>query len=105
MRSCGRSSSSSRLAGREAEPEADNVFEELAEAIASSGPTPSKTPPVPDLWWMPDLSRPCGRAVPDLPGAAGVPPLCISGAGMAVRRLLGRCAVYAAAELRRGAAA
>ena len=42
MRSCGRSSSSSRLAGREAEPEADNVFEELAEAIASSGPTPSK---------------------------------------------------------------
>jgi hypothetical protein len=41
-RSCGCSSSSSRLAGREAEPEADKAFEELAEAIASSGPTPSK---------------------------------------------------------------
>jgi hypothetical protein len=42
MRSCGWSSSSSRLAGREAEPEADKAFEELAEAIASGGPTPSK---------------------------------------------------------------
>jgi len=42
MRTCGCSSSSSRLAGREAEPEADKVLEELAEAIAWSGPTPSK---------------------------------------------------------------
>jgi hypothetical protein len=63
MRSCGCSSSSSRLAGREAEPQADKALEELAEAIASSGPTPCQTSPVPDLWWMPDLSRPCGRAV------------------------------------------